>query len=119
MKPKSKYLKTKKIKELIATLDKVSVELADLGAKIEKMKEDIASLVKSTQQEKNVDTSIEEKKFEKLIEPLVRQYSQNSCQHEFPSVWMGLLPPTCAKCGFQAPSYYTTSLNMDNKNLME
>jgi len=30
------------------------------------------------------------------------------CVHEYPSPWLGVVPPTCQKCGQQAPSYAPT-----------
>lgn len=34
------------------------------------------------------------------------------CEHEYPSPWMGTVPPHCTKCGRQAVSFFTiTSAN--------
>ncbi len=32
-----------------------------------------------------------------------------SCQHEYPSPWFGIIPPSCKKCGQQGLGYTITS----------
>lgn len=35
--------------------------------------------------------------------------SEDACKHEFPNPWMGIIPPSCSKCGQQAQYLEATS----------
>lgn len=48
-----------------------------------------------------------------VIVPLINAplVNHSVCQHDYPTPWMGIVPPNCRKCGFQAPHYTVTCLN--------